>query len=377
MRGDGPPNARILVVGEAWGATEEATGRPFMGASGEELSRMLHDAGIMRSECYVTNLVNARPAHNRIESWIPAKKKDVTSKHIPFRNRFVDPIIVKGYESLVSEIKLVRPNIIIAMGGSALWALTGHEGILRWRGSQLWTDEPNIPRTKLIPTIHPAAILREYSFRKAAVNDLKRVARERNNPGEYSNIPNWKFTTRPSFETAKGILEELLRWAEAVPMGVDGGDIGLLPEGLSRDVSGRPPTIPSEPLWIDFDFETRAGHIDCAGISWSRTDALCIPFIKRGSTQGYWSLEQEAELVWLLYRLLRHSNVWVRGQNLLYDAQYSYRHWCFVPNVKQDTMIAHHSVFSGLKKSLDYQASLYCDYYVQWKPDRTAWKEGG
>lgn len=350
-RGNGPPSAKILIVGEAWGATEEIKGQPFVGASGEELDKMLHDAGIMRGECFVTNLVNARPLHNRIESWIPKKKKDVTSKHILFRGKSVDPIIVKGFQALASEIALVKPNIIIAFGASSLWALTGHEGILRWRGSQLWTDGEGLPKIKLIPTIHPAAILREYAFRKAAVNDLKRVARERANPGDYQNVPDWKFTIRPTFEGAKSQLELLLCDAK------------------SRTGQDR--------LWIDFDLETRAGHIDCAGISWSRTDALCIPFIKRGSAAGYWSLEQEAELVFLLYQLLCHPQVYVRGQNLLYDCQYTYRHWCFIPNVKQDTMITHHSAFCGLKKSLDYQASLYCDYYVQWKPDRTAWKTGG
>lgn len=357
-RGSGPPSAKVMIVGEAWGAMEEARGQPFVGSSGEELDRMLHDAGIMRGECFLTNLVNARPAHNRIESWIPQKKKDVTSRHVPFRNRFVDPIIVQGFESLCKEIALVRPNIICAMGGTALWALSGNEGILRWRGSQLWTDID--PRTKLIPTIHPAAVLREFSLRKAAVNDLKRVARERANSGEYQNIPDWRFATRPTYEEATCRLGALLHDAD-------------LREMASRDGVQPAPG----PLWIDFDLETRAGHIDCAGISWSRTDALCIPLMSRECRDGYWTLEQEAEVLFLLYRLLRHPMVYVRGQNLLYDCQYTYRHWCFVPNVKQDTMISHHSAFSGLKKSLDYQASLYCDYYVQWKPDRSTWKKGG
>ena len=93
-RGSGPPNAKIMVVGEAWGAMEEAKGQPFVGASGEELDKMLHDAGIMRSECFVTNLVNSRPMHNRIESWMPKKKKDITAKHVKFRDRFVDPLRV-------------------------------------------------------------------------------------------------------------------------------------------------------------------------------------------------------------------------------------------------------------------------------------------
>lgn len=349
-RGSGSPSARIMIVGEAWGATEEVRGQPFIGSSGDELDRMLHDAGIMRGECFVTNLVNARPLHNRIESWMPKKKKDITSKHVYLRGRAVDPVIVKGFEALKREIEMVKPNVIAALGGSALWALTGQEGVLRWRGSQLWTDGLDLPKIKVIPTIHPSAILREFSLRKAAVNDLKRVARERMNEGEYQNIPSWNFATGPSFEEAKACLESLL----------DVANSALLVGGS---------------IWLDFDLETSHGHIDCAGISWSRTDAICIPFM-RGNPH-YWSAYEEAELVHLLYLLLSHPAVFVRGQNLLYDCQYTYRHWCFIPNVKQDTMISHHSAFCGLKKSLDYQASLYCDYYVQWKPDRTKWKTGG
>ena len=99
--------------------------------------------------------------------------------------------------------------------------------------------------------------------------------------------------------------------------------------------------------------------------------------MRRGDTHGYWLEDMEIELVWRLYKILRHRNAKIRGQNLLYDCQYTDRHWCFVPNVKQDTMIAHHSVFCGLKKSLDFQASLYCGYYKQWKPEKTVWKAGG
>ncbi|MFS2212853.1 hypothetical protein, partial [Kosakonia cowanii] len=64
-----------------------------------------------------------------------------------------------------------------------------------------------------------------------------------------------------------------------------------------------------------------------------------------------------------------HPNVLVRGQNLLYDAQYTYRHWHFVPRVAQDTMISHHTMWAGLPKRLDFQASMYCDHYVYWKDE--------
>ena len=76
--GDGPLDARIMLVGDAWGNTDEQAGQPFQGASGQELNRMLHEDGIMRSECYTTNIVNARPPGGDIDKWVVVKRKDIT-----------------------------------------------------------------------------------------------------------------------------------------------------------------------------------------------------------------------------------------------------------------------------------------------------------
>ena len=92
--------------------------------------------------------------------------------------------------------------------------------------------------------------------------------------------------------------------------------------------------------------------------------------MSRADKQGYWATpEMEGMIVHRLYRILTHPKALVRGQNLLYDAQYTYRHWHFVPRVAQDTMIAQHSIYCGMRKSLDFQASMYCDHYVYWKDD--------
>lgn len=336
-----------MLVGEAFGADEERLGEPFVGVSGQELNRMLHEAGIMRSEVYCTNVVNARPRNNDLGDWIAFKRKDETLEHYAFRGKQVKQIVVDGYNQLMREIALVQPNIIIAAGNLALWALTGKSGVLKWRGSLLqmvdWAD--GLP-PKVIPIIHPAAILREWSFRAATVSDLKRV-RAAASSREIVK-PAWHFIIRPSYEVARQTLLDLLAQVEA-----SGG------------------------MWIDFDLETRAGHITTAGLSYDNLHAISIPLMCREDQDGYWLAELEGEIVWLLYRLLTHPRCWVRGQNLLYDAQYTYRHWHFVPNVKQDTMISMHTLFAGLKKSLDFQASLFCDYYIQWKPEKQAWKEGG
>lgn len=342
--GDGPPSARIMIVGEMWGHSELREGRSFAGTSGDEMSRMLHEAGILRSECFTTNVVNAMPPAGNIDVWVPKKKKDIHSGMVSMRGRMVEPCIAEGFKRLLDEIRLVKPNLIIAFGNTALWALTGMTGVQKWRGSQLVTDEYARPLgqpIKVIPTIHPAAVMREWSWRNIVIQDLKRCAREKDTTG-YTNVPFWKFTVRPSSDAVLQTLEGLIARADAAP----------------------------EPVWIDFDLETSCGHIETAGVSWSKTEAICIPLMCREDRRGYWATEQmEGGIIWRLYRLLTHKNVWVRGQNLLYDAQYTYRFWHFVPNVKQDTMISQHSIYCGMRKALDFQASMYCDHYVYWKDD--------
>lgn len=319
---------------------------------------MLEEAGVMRSACFVSNVVNAMPPYGDLSRWVTKKKKDITPSMVRMRDLYVEPVVRQGFEALLREIDLVKPNIIVAFGSVALWALTGASGIMKWRGSQLHMEVPwemwprdlqrpleKAPRPKLIPVLHPAAILREWSARQTAVFDLKRVAKEVHTK-EYGNAPDWKFKVRPTFAEVSATLD-------ALRTKLDNGDI----------------------QWIDFDLETRAGHIACAGISWSLTEALCIPLMCVEDRQGYWTAEMEGAIVYDLYKILTHPKVKVRGQNLLYDAQYTYRHWHFVPRVAQDTMISFHSTFCGLRKSLDFQASLLCDHYLFWKDDGKTWSE--
>lgn len=330
-------------MGEAPGEQEVSAGTPFVGYSGQELNRMLHEVGIMRSECFVTNVCRIRPANNDIGQFIALKKKDVTSAHRPLRDKMVLQPVLDGYSLLRKEIELVKPRVIIACGNLALWALTGAWGITKWRGSILRLDGVE-SSTIVLPTYHPAAVLRQWDWRAIAINDLRRAKRVADDQAPIR--PEWRFIVRPNLSQVLEVLNDL-----------------YVRLNLSE-------------LWIDFDLETRSGHIACAGISWSLTDALCIPFMCVENKEGYWSEEEESAIVHLLYLVLKHRNVKVRWQNGLYDAQYTYRHWHFIPNGAQDTMISQHTMFCILPKSLAFQASMYCDHYVYWKDDGKTWNPG-
>jgi len=326
-----------MLIGECWGEQEEREGRPFVGASGQELNRMLGEAGILRSDCYVSNVVNYRPLNNFLGAWVALRKKDITAAHLPLRDRYVLPIVLEGYQRLLKEIEMVQPEVIITVGNLSMWALTGNWGILKWRGSHLKSSTGH----RLIPTIHPASVQREWPQRRLVVLDFKRAKRALSG---YSP-PAWNFRIKPGFAE---VMKTLLMVEQQAIFG-------------------------DEAVWLDFDIETKVGHISCLGFSWSRIDALCIPFMSRANSEGYWSEEEETQIIWKLRQLFTHPKVHIRWQNGLYDAQYIARHWLFVPGSQhercQDTMISQHSAFCALPKGLSFLGSMYADHYVYWKDE--------
>jgi len=348
VKGEGPIPSRIMLVGEMPGVEDEVRGAPFCGAAGMELNRMLHEAGIMRSECYVTNVCKVRPENNQLSRFMAQTKKEIGPQHTHMRGRYVTKEIVEGYAELLVEIDMVKPNLIVAFGNLALWALTGHWGVMKWRGSLLSFDGAQI---KVIPTLHPAAVLREWSMRAVVLNDFRRV--KKHMTSRTYDFPKKNYIVRPSFQQ---VSDAIVTVGERLRDG---------------------------PTWLDFDIETRYGHIDCIGFTWSEESGICIPLIARGSPEGYWTAEQEGEIVWLLYKILTHPNAQVRWQNGLYDAQYVLKHWHFIPRGVQDTMISQHSMFAALPKSLAFLASMYAEHYVYWKdegkiasdaPEEQRWK---
>lgn len=339
----GPAPARIMIVGEAPGEAEIARGEPFVGSSGKELSDMLKEAGIMRAECFLTNVVRVRPPGNDIGAFVAMRKSDISDKHVIVRDKNVLPPVYEGIAQLQREIELVQPHVIIALGNLSLWALTGEWGITSWRGSMMQTDLPLALdyKPKVLPTYHPAAILRQWTWRPIAVHDLRRakgmsLTRELK-PLDYTII------IRPDFGTAMAALDKL--YAAVMRGKMD----------------------------LAVDIETRAGHIACIGIAWSEKEALVIPLMCVERPEGYWTEDEELMLMWRMKQILQHPNACVIGQNFLYDAQYFYRWLHYIPNVKRDTMLAQHTLFSNMPKGLDFLSSMYCDDHVYWKDDGKTW----
>lgn len=332
-----------MIVGEAPGDQEIREAAPFVGASGQELSRMLMEAGIQRSQCFVTNVIRIKPPGGDITAFIAEKKNQVTPQHAMVRDKQVLPPVWEGISLLEREIEMVRPHVIIALGNVAMWALTGKWGVTSWRGSLLTSDLQLALdySPKVIPTYSPTSIMRQWSWRQIMVHDLRRCKAQ----SETREVTptDYRFIIRPDYSTVMEHLAMLLKVADARPL----------------------------PLAVDI--ETRAGHTACIGFAWSTREALCIPIMCAERQSGYWTEEEEAQICYQLYRLLTHRNCEVIGQNFSYDAQYFLRHLHYVPNLKRDTMLAQHVCFSNMQKGLDFLSSMYCENHVYWKDEGKTW----
>ncbi len=148
---DGSAEARILFVGEAPGADEDAQGVPFVGRAGQLLTRMIEDGmGLPRKDVYICNVLKCRPPDNRNPE--PA-----------------EIAACRGY--LEAQIGTVRPDAIVALGKfAAQFLLETEEGIMRLRGK--WGSWRGIP---VMPTYHPSFLLRQPDKKREAWEDLLRV----------------------------------------------------------------------------------------------------------------------------------------------------------------------------------------------------------
>lgn len=154
---DGNPGARVMLVGEAPGADEDRIGRPFVGASGQLLDRMLASIGLSREEnVYISNVINWRPPGNRNPS---------------------DAEIAISLPFILRHIELVNPAVLIFAGGVAAKALTDSAtGITKLRGK--WLEHKSEGLEKPIPALpvfHPAYLLRSPQQKKLAWADLLKL----------------------------------------------------------------------------------------------------------------------------------------------------------------------------------------------------------
>jgi uracil-DNA glycosylase family 4 len=145
--GEGPSNSRIMLIGEAPGEKEDLTGRPFVGRAGRLLNELLAEAGIERSEVFITSVVKCRPPKNR------KPKSDEMNVCV---NTYLRP-----------QMDLIGPKVVCLMGNTASQAVIGRQGVTSIHG-RVFDD-------RFLVTFHPAAILRNKDLKNAFISDLRMI----------------------------------------------------------------------------------------------------------------------------------------------------------------------------------------------------------
>ena len=148
--GEGDPHAALMFIGEGPGQQEDETGRPFVGAAGQLLDRMLAAIGLTRAQVYICNIVKCRPPQNR------GPEPDERAACLDY---------------LRQQVALVRPKVIVCLGSTPTRALLGEDmRITRDRGT--WQLRKGV---WFMPTFHPAALLRDQDKKRPAWEDFKAI----------------------------------------------------------------------------------------------------------------------------------------------------------------------------------------------------------
>lgn len=148
--GEGDPAADLMFIGEGPGAEEDRLGRPFVGRSGELLTRMIHAIGLERAEVYICNVVKCRPPGNRNPDPVEAEAC------LPY---------------LRAQVALVRPKVI-ALLGRVVCQYTLREPVSITRDHGRWFERKGV---WMMPTFHPAALLRDPARKREAWEDFQKL----------------------------------------------------------------------------------------------------------------------------------------------------------------------------------------------------------
>lgn len=313
--GCGSFGSKLMILGESPSYAETAVGRPFVGPSGKELDRLLYDAGVNRSDCWLSNVCKYEVPPN------------TGTKKIPFairaRNYGID--IPKQLEELQSEINEIKPNCILALGGTALWALTGKTKIGKFRGSIM-----HGMGHKVVPTYHPAHLLHQaaggefkgYWNRQVMIFDFKRALAQSEYPE--LRLPN---RTLEICRSSAHFAEFIERYKSKTRMSVD--------------IEANGTCIPV-----------------CMGLAFTRNHGMTIPLWNYAGISTI--PDSDMVQIWILLAELLHEKDIV-GQNFNYDRDKIKRLGFSIRRLISDTMLKAHAINPELPKGLAFNTSIYTD----------------
>ncbi len=307
VKSSGPLSARVFILADHPDET-----RPFAGVW--ELKRMLATIGMSLHDCYVATVFSRQPSGNNLHLY---GSSDPAHQHRDLGPLASNPITyldtqhLQELDRLRAELDAVRPNVILALGNTATWALGLGLGINGLRGA-VHTTNVNGRVVKVLPTYHPSSILRQWDQR----------------------VVNTELWLNPTLEDLKEFDREY-----------------MIPAKLCA-----------------CDIETKRGQMDFICFTPVPADvSLSIPFWVNGPEPNYWSTPREEAIAWGYVRKWMERDDLIKVyQNGMYDLAYIPTLGITPRGCHEDTMLQAHSLYSELQKGLGFLGTIHCSV-PSWK----------
>lgn len=353
----------VFLIGEARGEAEEQLKEGFVGSSGIELIRMLAEAGAMElsdedrrdisgwfrerdpsytnkiwkrhPEFYRTNVFQQHPPANNLEYFCGGRSDSLAGYPALLKSKYVRKEFRYELERLGDEILLHDPHLIVCLGNSALWALTGGTGISKLRGTTCISTY-TVADYKLLCAYHPAAVLRQWDLRSTTIADFTKIKRESASP--LLQRPECFIYVEPSLSDIEAFINEQI---------------------LNCEI-------------LSVDIETSGREITEIGFAPTKSTTMVIPFHdSRRTDRSYWPTADAERQCWrLIRRVLEDGSIKKLFQNGMYDIAFLWRSYGIgVMGATEDTMLLHHALLPEGLKGLAYMGSLYTDH-GPWKSER-------
>ena len=337
----GPINAKVMIIVDYPSKEDMRTGMLLSGSEGRLLDEMLDRNGLKLSECFITCFSPKPLPPFKGSEWAWVKRGR--------ENGSIDTDFCRRWMEMNALVERVDPHIVIGLGDLALhWSDQNKYSVDKWRGSLLTCGSSNRSKDntpyKFMCTYHPRTILAMYKYRTIAEIDIRRLQKE--SLTRNLSLPNKEFTTEP-------LLEDVLGYISAIRPGDK----------------------------VSFDIETVGQRVRCLALATCAERAICIPFMTLsnhtihpdpsgkqllqvaclGGTNGnYWTIDDERLILQALYDMFRDPSIGLIAQNYPFDSSILAKEFGFLfRGLHMDTLIAQHTLYPELPKSLDFMTTIY------------------
>ena len=341
---------------------------PYSAASNLSFLSSLYKVGIKQSDIELTYLSYSRPTKENFD-WKNFFKKHKQLSDFEIENQytrlkhqkdlFVDNELWQNFQSLLDEIKLVKPKLIIITGKWSLFLLTGLISYIDTQ-SRANAQKPLGGITKYRASI--MNIWKGFHLEPSIVIPVYPGVVKQRDPSKVP-IMTWDFKKLGDvFESVVVKQEPLIKWTKPQREAIICDSLEVTIYWLTLLLI----QLELAPLKVSIDIETKMGTIDCIGFSWCKHFGVCVPFLTE-LTSSCWTFDEELEITLLINKILEHKNLQVVGQNFSYDSAWFSKYNLINLNPTLDTMILNHVLYNYMQKDLGFLASVYCNTFIYWK----------